>query len=442
MTYEAYRDALLACALEKGCAAAEVYAQEGQEFSVEVMEQKIDSYSVSRSLGLSIRVDLEGKNGYAYTELLEEPEALVERAMDNARAIESTDVHPMQGPAEYPSVVRPESPLSDMSDAQRIELAMELEKKALAADPRASRVVGNQVTFTAGQTYIANTLGLRASRDEGISLCYTGPVLTEGETMQDGIAFRTGKDVFDLDGCAREAAADAARKFGASTVPSGEYPVLLEKHAAADLLGGFFSLFSGEAAQKGLSLLADKVGQTIAAPCVSMVDDPLLAANPRPFDDEGVPSVRTQVVENGVLRTLLHNLKTAARAGCASTSNGGRASTASPVGVTPSNFFIVPGECSYEQLLVQLGDGLVIRDISGLHAGLDPISGDFSLLAGGWLQKDGALRPVEQITVAGNFFTLLKEVQAVGSDLWLGIPQGSVVAAPSLLLKGLMVSGS
>lgn len=442
MTYEAYRDALMACALEKGCDAAEVYAQEGSEFSVEVMEQQIDSYSVSRSLGLSLRVSLEGKNGYAYTELLEEPEALVARAMDNARASESTDVHPMQSPAEYPAVVRPESPLADMSDAHRIELAMELERKALAADPRASRVAGNQVTFTAGRTYIANTLGLRASREEGISLCYTNPVLTENGQMQDGFAFRCGAEVFDLDGCARAAADDAGRKFGASNVPSGEYPILLEKHAASSLLDGFFSLFSGEAAQKGLSLLADKVGQTIAAPCVSMVDDPMLAANPRSFDDEGVPSVRTQVVENGVLRTLLHNLKTAAKAGCVSTSNGGRASVASPVGVSPSNFFIVPGERSYEQLLSDLGDGLVIRDISGLHAGLDPISGDFSLLAGGWLQKDGALRPVEQITVAGNFFTLLKEVQAVGADLWLGFPQGSVVGAPSLLLRGLMVSGS
>ena len=225
-------------------------------------------------------------------------------------------------------------------------------------------------------------------------------------------------------------------------IPSGFYPVVLEKHAASALLRGFFSLFSGEAAQKGLSLLGDKVGQAIAADCVNMVDDPLFAANPRPFDDEGVPSVRTAVVENGVLKTMLHNLKTAVKAGCASTSNGGRGSAASPVGVAPSNFMIVPGEKSYDQLLEDLGDGLIIRDISGLHAGLNPISGDFSLLAGGWLQKDGKLQPVEQITVAGNFFTLLKEVEEVGSDLWLGIPQGSIVASPSLKIRGLMVSGS
>ena len=442
MTYEAYRDALLKIALEQGCSDAEVYAQESREFSVEVMEQTIDSYSVSRSMGLSIRVCLEGKNGYAYTELLEEPEALVARAMDNARAIESTDEHPMQGAAEYPAVTLPENPLTNMDDAARIQLAMELEKRALASDERCVRVAGNQVIWEEGRIHIANTRGLQASRDVTAAVCYVNPVLQEGEQMQDGFAFRCREQVFDLEGCARDAVADAARKFGASTIPSGKYPVVLEKHAASDLLHGFISLFSGEAAQKGLSLLGDKVGQAIAAPCVSMVDDPLLAVNPRPFDDEGVPSVRTDVVEQGVLKTLLHNLKTAQKAGCASTSNGGRGSAASPVGVAPSNFMIVPGEKSYETMLEELGDGLIIRDISGLHAGLDPISGDFSLLAGGWLRKDGKLQPVEQITVAGNFFTLLKEVEEVGADLWLGLGLGTIVASPSLRIKGLMVSGS
>lgn len=442
MTYESYRDALLKIALEQGCSDAEVFAQESAEFSVEVMEQTIDSYSVSRALGLSIRVCLDGKDGYAYTELLEQPEELVARAMDNARASESTDVHPMQGAAEYPAVTLPENPLTNMTDAQRIDLAMKLEKLALEADPRCVRVAGNQVLWEQGKIHIANTRGLRASREVSAALCYTEPVLQEGDVLKDGFAFRSGKELFDLEGCARAAAGDAARKFGASTIPSGQYPVVLEKHAASSLLRGFFSLFSGEAAQKGLSLLAGKEGEAIAAPCVTLVDDPLFAENPRPFDDEGVPSVCTTVVEKGVLKTLLHNLKTAQKAGCASTSNGGRGSAASPVGVAPSNFMIVPGERSYDALLEDLGEGLIIRDITGLHAGLDPISGDFSLLAGGWLRKDGKLQPVEQITVAGNFFTLLNEVEEVGADLWLGIPQGSVVASPSLRLKGLMVSGS
>jgi len=198
MTFEAYRDALLKIALEKGCSAAEVYARESTDFSVEVMEQQIDSYSVSRSMGLSVRVSLEGKDGYAYTELFEDAEGLVEKAMDNARASESTDVHPMQGASEYVTVTLPENPLENLSDAQRIDLAMQLEKLTLAADPRCARVAGNQVAFEQGKTHIANTLGLRASRSGSIALCYTEPVLQEGEQMKDGLAFRSGEQVFDL----------------------------------------------------------------------------------------------------------------------------------------------------------------------------------------------------------------------------------------------------
>ena len=144
------------------------------------MEQQIDSYSVSRSMGLSVRVCLEGTNGYAYTELFEDAEGLVAKAMDNARASETTDIHPMQDPADYPAVTLPENPLASLTDAQRIDLAMELEKRTLAQDPRCTRVAGNQVAFLEGKTHIANTLGLRASRDASIALCYTEPVLTEG----------------------------------------------------------------------------------------------------------------------------------------------------------------------------------------------------------------------------------------------------------------------
>ncbi len=151
MTYESYRDALLKIALEQGCSDAEVFAQESNEFSVEVMEQQIDSYSVSRSMGLSVRVCLEGKDGYAYTELFEDPEGLVARAMDNARAAETTDVHPMQGAVDYPAVTLPENPLAKLSDAERIDLAMKLEQLALeAAQTRAQINKANHSSVTSG----------------------------------------------------------------------------------------------------------------------------------------------------------------------------------------------------------------------------------------------------------------------------------------------------
>jgi len=443
MTYEVFRDELLKIALEKGCDAAEVFAHETDRFSAEIIGQTIDSYSVSQSLSIGLRVCKDGCEGYAHTLLMEEPEALVARAVSNAAVLEVGHVNPMQSPVEYPTIVVPENPLEEMTAAQRIELAMELEKRVLSKDDRCVRVSSNRTEVVKKATHIANTLGLQASRCNVYASHRVEPLLEAGDEKREGSAARYGTDILDLDSWAAGAVEDAARKFGASPVPSGPYPVVLEKHAASALLNGFRAAFSGESAQKGLSRLRDREGELVAASCVSIVDDPLMSFNPRPFDDEGVPSVCTELVERGVLKTLLHNLKTAKHAGCASTSNGGRASAVSPVEVMPSNMYILPGEKSFEQLLDDMGEGLIICNFSGLHVGMDPISGDFSLLAGGWLRlQNGELQPVEQITVAGNFFDLLREIQAVGNDLWLGVPREMVVGAPSLYVKQLMVSGS
>ena len=443
MTYKVFRDELLKIALDKGCDAAEVFAHETDSFSAEIIGQTIDSYSVSRSLSIGLRVCKDDREGYAHTLLMEEPEVLVARAVSNAEVLEAGCVNPMQVPVEYPPVAVPENPLAEMTVAQRIELAMELEKRVLSKDDRCVRVSSNRTEVVKKTTHIANTLGLQASRCNVYASHGIKPLLEAGGEKREGYAVRYGTDSLDLDSWAENAVEDAARKFGASPVHSGLYPVVLEKHAASELLNGFRTVFSGESAQKGLSRLKEREGEAVAASCVSIADDPLMSFNPRPFDDEGVPSVRTEIVEHGMLKTLLHSLKTAGKAGCASTSNGGRASAVSPVEVMPSNLYILPGEQSFEQLLNDMGEGLVIRNFSGLHVGMDPISGDFSLLAGGWLRlQNGELRPVEQITVAGNFFDLLREIQAVGNDLWLGVPREVVVGAPSLYVKRLMVSGS
>ena len=182
----------------------------------------------------------------------------------------------------------------------------------------------------------------------------------------------------------------------------------------------------------GLSLLSGKLGETIAAPCVTLVDDPLRAdcVGSRPFDDEGVPSHQHMLVENGVFRTFLHNLKTAKKAGVESTSNGSKADYSSPVRVAPSNLYFEPGVLSFDELLRQVGDGIVITEVSGLHAGANPVSGDFSLLSKGYTIKDGKRdQPLERITVAGNFYELLKNIRAFASDLRFPYgPMGSASA--------------
>ena len=442
MTFEAFRKAAFEAALAAGCTAAETCFSEEESFCAQVLDQQLEKYTVSLSCALGLRVQYQGRNGYAYTEQLENPEQLVARALDNARVIENTDDHPMMGPCTYRPVALPEDPCAGLSEAEKIALAMDLEKQALAADPRVDRVETALVETGHGTLRLDNTLGLSATRQDRFSLSYVCAILKQGDQVQDGAAFRVRGEVKDTAACAAEAAAEAACRFDAQSAAPGTYPVVFRYDAAADLLAAFASVFSADAAQKGLSLLAGQEGQRIASEAVTIMDDPFHPYAPRAFDDEGVPSLTKAVVEKGVLKTLLHNLKTARKAGVSSTSNASRGSVGSPVGVAPSNFYIVPGEKTREQLLADMGDGLLITEVSGLHAGLNPVSGDFSLLARGMRVENGRCTvPVEQITVAGQFLQLLKHVRAVGSDLKFGFPGSVNIASPSLLVDDIKIAG-
>ncbi|MBQ3108819.1 MAG: TldD/PmbA family protein, partial [Clostridia bacterium] len=395
MKFEVFRDLAFEIALTHGCTAAETYYAAGEDFSVNVLEGELDRYKVSRSSGLGLRVQFEGKNGYAYTEVLEAPEELVLSAIDNARVIENDDEHPMQGKCEYREVTLPKNPLSPLSEEERIELAFEMERAAKAADPRVKRMGYCTVASQKGIVRIDNTLGLSACEEMDYGYCLAGPILAEGEESKNAFKVKEGIRADQVTACAVEAVEEAIAQFGASPVPAGEYRVLFRADAAVDLLQAFSCMFSADRAQKGLSLLAGKEGERIAADCVSIVDDPFEKEMPSAFDGEGTPTIKKTVVEKGVLTTLLHNLKTAKKAGVSSTGNASRPSPASPVGVAPSNFYILPGEKSRDAMIETLDNGLIITEVSGLHAGVTPVSGQFSLLANGMLIENG--KPVHPV---------------------------------------------
>ena len=442
MNINEFCKSVLETALALGCGAAETVLVEGDSFSVGVLSQEIERYSVSRKFGVGLRVQVDGKDGYAYTEKLEDPEALCRRALDNARVVGASDEHPLQGPQTYQEVTPPEDPVCDLSEREKIELAMEAERQALAADPRVARVSYNILSTGHTTVHITNTLGLDARRTGRHSYSYISPIVQDGEEVHDGGAFRTGREILDTASLAKEAVEDGVSQFGAASVPSGTYRVLFRNITAVDFFEAFMPMFSADNAQKGLSPLAGREGTAIAADLVTLIDDPLHPANPRAFDDEGTPSAAKTVVENGVFRTLLHNLKTAKKAGCVSTSNADRPSAASPVGIAPSNFYMVPGSDDFEAMKKRLGSGLIITEVSGLHAGVNPVTGDFSLLSKGFLVENGEIvRPVEQITIAGSFLKLLQDIEAVGADLKFTLPGSTMLGMPSILVSGLMVAG-
>ena len=206
-------------------------------------------------------------------------------------------------------------------------------------------------------------------------------------------------------------------------------------------LGTFAEVFFAENAQKGFSLLNGRQGEKIAADCITLRDDALLDGGyaSAPFDSEGTAGQNKAVIEKGVLKTLLYNRKTAAKDGVSSTGNGFKTGLTGAVKTDCTNFYLQKGEQSFEELFASLGDGLFITDVMGLHAGANAVSGDFSLSAEGFLVKNGKLdRPVEQITVSGNFYTLLKETEALGNDLHFG---SSGNGSPSILVRNMDIAG-
>ncbi len=441
MTYEAFEQAVYAAARAAGCDAAELYSVQSESFSADVLEGAVDQYSVSDTLSVGLRVQVGGKDGYACTEALEDPETLVARAAENARLVESGDEQPLQGPCAYPDVPDRAGPLDALSEGEKIDLARRMERTARAADPRFLRVASCKVSSGRSIVRLSNTLGLSARRESSHGFLLSGVIVRDGEDMREGYALRVGALSDRAEDCAREAMEEALNQCGASPVAPGQYRVLLRRDAASDLLESFFSLFSAAAAQRGLSPLGRRLGEKIASDAVTLVDDPFAPWAPRAFDAEGVPSVFTTVIEKGVLKTLLHNLKTAKKDGVTSTSNASR-SVGAPVDVGPSNLYVLPGEKSPEQLERALGDGLLITEVSGLHAGVNAVTGEFSLLCKGFLVKEGRrVRPITQCTVGGSFFSLLSQVEAVGSDQQAQYAGGGSVSSPSLLISGLMAGG-
>lgn len=443
MTYQEFAVRAMIYAQKIGCESSELFYANGESFEVNANSGEIDRYSVSREAGVSVRVSLNGREGYAYTERIDDPEKLVDHAADNARCNESADEHPMQSNQTYQEVVREDSALKRMSEAERIALAKRLEQACLAIDPRVKRVVYCTAGYDSGSVVMENSLGLHAERTTDSSYIYVMPSVEDGLELQTGFAFLMGAEAANADACAKEAVEDALGKLGASPVDSGCYRVLLKPYAMCDLLSAFAPMFSADAAQKGLSLLSGKEGETIASDIVTIWDDPFDPVAPRAFDGEGTPCVKKAVIEQGVLKTLLHNLKTAKKANTESTGNASRRSAASSVGISPTVFRVETGKNSYETLLKELGNGLVISELEGLHAGVDAVSGDFSLEASGFLVSNGTVvRPVSNITVAGNFVSLMKDVVAVGSDLRFGMPQGGYFGSPSILVSGLAIAGN
>ena len=429
-----YIKELLTQAKAAGIEAAEAYLSEKENFSAMRNNGALEDYQSNHTRGLGFRGLVNGRMGYASTEALDDESIgqLIRGVIESATLCESDDEQPLyQGGGQVPELELYQPELDKVAPEAKLAKIEAMENACKAADSRYLNGY-NMVETTKPTVRIANSFGMDQTYTENFCNLYCNANVKEGDNVSTGgfVQISRDFDALDPDRLARDSVDQAVKGLNAEPVASGKYHVVFWNEALVSLLGVFSTVFSAETEQMGLSLLSGKLGETIAAPCVTLVDDPLRpdCLGSRPFDDEGVPSHQHMLVENGVFRTFLHNLKTARKAGVESTGNGSKADYSSPVRVAPSNLYFEPGALSFEELLSQVGDGIVITEVSGLHAGANPVSGDFSLLSKGYTLKDGKRdQPLERITVAGNFYELLKNIRAFASDL--RFPNGALGSA-------------
>ena len=446
MNFDNLKSAVAAAAALRGLTEYELYYMSDSSTSVETLKDEISSFSSGVSGGICFRCLFRGKMGYASTELMEESEmeALVDRAVENAEATEKEDTVGIF--AGSPSYERTNAPaFAPMNAADLKALALSIQAENYKASEKVADGTQSYAMSAGVNVRLVNSHGLDLSNAYGLNIVYSEAVVRDGDNSENNFEFEEVKDGFDAAEFAKKAVRGAEEMLGAGTVASGKYDMVISADAMTSLLSAFSSVFSAKNAQLGLSMLAGKEGEKIAADIVNITDDPMREGLPAQtfFDAEGVAARRKSVVEAGVLKTLLHNRETAEKAGVESTGNASKGGYSAPVAISPYAFFIEPGETSEKELLALAGNGIFIKSFSGLHAGADAVTGDFSLQSEGFVLEGGKkTRAVKTFTVAGNFYNLLKDIAAVGNRTEHGVPGGlTVFGAPAVLVRGMSVAG-
>ena len=437
MNTQNIKQAVAEAAKHYGADAFEIEINTEESAAAEALKDEISTVSYSRGSTMTVRCVVGGKSGYASSELLTAQAAaeLVEQACANAEAVDEADTMELFGGSEHYTPVSDRA--EDLPSAEEMkENTLKLQRMAYAAS---DKIVDGTQSVTAGLrigTALINSMGLDLSYE--CSLVYHGvaAAVKDGEEAADEYRM-VPMEKEDAQTTVDKAVSGALSKLGADTVDSGKYHVILDKGTVRSLLSTFSTVFSARSAYLKTTLLAGKEGQAVASPCVTLTDDPFYPTkfSHCPYDGEGVAAYAKNLIEGGVLKTLLYNRMYAKLLGKETTGNA-----ASAKAIEPKGLYIAPGDLSETALLERLGTGLYITGLNGLHAGANTQSGDFSLQAEGFFVEGGKkVRPVKNFTIADNFFSLLKKIDAVADTVEFGT--GSSYGAPEVLVTDISVSG-
>lgn len=450
MTHELVEVASAIVDRAQGQEQIEAFLTHDKDFQVKTYMGEIETISSAEPRGAGVRVVTDTRVGFAYTtDLTDEGlDDVVAQARENA-AFSTAD----GAVALAPPWVTPPADVDGLVDAaqasvtveQKVEFALELEKVTRSADARIRTVEEAMYADSDTQIAIATTSGISGTYRRSDAWCYSVAIATQDEENEVGFEFDLARGLAGLD--ARRIGERSAQKalsvLGATKIPSARLPVIFDPYVAGQFLGVLGQALTGEAVQKGRSLFAGRIGDSIAHASLTLVDDGRVDGAPAsaPWDAEGVPTRRTEVIAEGMLRSFLYDLTSARREGRESTGNASRAGFKSAPGPSPSNLAFDATGGSAADVLRTAGRALLVRDFHGVHSGANPVSGDFSVGVTGHLVDNGEIqRAVKEVTIAAPMLEILKGIVAVADDRrWL--PFAGSYGGATTLIEEMTVAG-
>ena len=439
-----------AVGMSEGAEEIEAFFTHEREFQVKVYDGEVDSLSSAEPRGAGIRVLSGGSVGFSFTSDLSDSglKAAVQAARENSRYATEDDAI-----AFAPQWTGDVADIEGMVDAaqpnvtpdQKIDFTIELERITRSVDPRI-RTEEAMYSDSETEAAIATSTGVAATYRRTDAICYSVAIATEGDDTQIGFEFDLGRGlaVLDAEDVARHAAEKALSVLGADKIPSGRMPIVLDPYVAGRFLGVIGAALTGEAVQKGRSLFAGKLGESVAAANVTMIDDGRAAGAPgsAPWDAEGVPTQRTRVISSGTLEGFLYDITSARRDGRESTGNASRAGFKSGPGPSPTNLTIETTGESREDVFARAGTALWVHEFHGVHSGTNAVSGDFSVgVTATMLENGEPTKPVKEVTIAAPMLEILSRIECVADDLrWL--PFGGAYGGATTLVSEMTIAGS